>query len=174
MNTNIAYKILHITFAGLLITGCASSDVNPTQPNVANGYADIYAEPAGEIYWHVDRASDSNSSFRAIYSKLELPSRGILRLELPPGTQRLRITIQNLAQEKPLEVAVPIAAAKITPIEVRRAPTRESYVRDVEDRTRHGGRRRVVTDKPNQLYELSSTVHDSVPYEPKEKMSYAR
>ena len=39
----------------LLAAGCATPEGNPSAPRANKGYADFYPEPAGEVWWRIER-----------------------------------------------------------------------------------------------------------------------
>jgi hypothetical protein len=156
------------------MAGCVTSEVNPPAPKANKGYADFYAEPAGEICWRIEERDDRTTQFKQLYSKFSPPEHGIVRLELPPGHHRFQITFLNLATEGPVEAEVDIVAEKICPVAVRRESGGETYVRTVEDKARHGGRRREVTDDQQQIYRLLPIPQPTQGYETKDKMRYTQ
>jgi len=167
---------LGVTAAVLLLgtAGCATPEANPPTPKTNKGYADFYAEPAGEICWRIEERDDRTAQFKQLYSKFSPPEHGIVRLELPPGHHRFQITFLNMATEGPVETDVDIVAEKICPVAVRRESGGETYVRTVEDKARHGGRRREVTDDQQKIYRLLPTPQPAQGYQTKDKMPYAQ
>src|SRR5262245_10610802 len=129
----------------LVLSGCATPEANPPAPSAKKGYADFYADPSRDIYWKIEQWDPRASKFKSFYSKFGAPTNGFLRLELAPGRHRLRISFVNLSTEGPVEVDVEIVPEKITPVQVNYAVAGDTYVRSVEDKARHGGRRREVT-----------------------------
>ena len=160
---------------GLLVgLGCATPEANPPSPRAEKGYADFYADPSMDVFWKVDECDDQGTVCRVIYSEFKSPLNGFLRLELPPGQHHLRLTFLNLTTEGPVLVQVPITSQKITPVRVVRVAAGSTYVREVEDKLRHPGRRRKVTDVDTRVYKLTPEVQDAVSYQPKERMVYAQ
>jgi hypothetical protein len=158
----------------VLLAGCATPERNPSAPRTEKGYADFYPDPAREIYWEIDLWDASTSQFKSFYTKFGAPKLGFLRLELPPGRDRCRITVLNLATKGPVEVEVEIVPEKITPVRLQYEAVGETYVRSVDDKVAHGGRRREVTDYQHQIYRLSAATQLPEAYQPKQKMPYAR
>jgi hypothetical protein len=160
---------------GLLIgPGCATPEANPSRPRANRGYADFYADPAMDVFWKVDECDDRGAVSRVIYSEYKSPMNGFLRLELPPGRHHLRLTFLNLTTEGPVPVEVPITSQKITPVRVVRIGAGSTYIRDVDDKLRHPGRRRKVTDVDVRVFKLTPEVQDTASYQPKERMAYAQ
>ncbi len=157
----------------LLLAGCATPEVNPSAPRTDKGYADFYPDPAREIYWEIDLWDAQASQFKSFYSKFGAPDHGILRLELAPGRHRCRITVLNLATKGPVQAEVEIVPEKITPVRVQYEAAGDTYVRSVDDKLAHGGRRREVTDYQHQIYRLSAVAQAPEAYHPKQKMPYA-
>jgi hypothetical protein len=134
---------------------------------------DFYPDPAREIYWEIDLWDAQTSQFKPFYSRFRAPKLGFLRLELPPGRHRCRITVLNLATKGPVEVEVEIVPEKITPVQMRYEAVGDTYTRSTEDKLAHGGRRRSVTDYQQQIYRLSASAQPPEAYLAKEKMPYA-
>ena len=158
----------------LVAAGCATPEANPPAPRANRGYADFYAEPAGDVYWRIEQWDESSSQFKERYSKFAPPEHGIVRLELPPGPHRFRITFVNMAIEAPVDTEVDILPEKVSPVAVRRMSVSETYVRSVEDKVRHAGRRRDVTDDQQMIYRLVPRSQAPEPYQQKAKMRYAQ
>ena len=168
------HKLVTTGLLLLVVAGCATPEANPSVPKPNKGYCDFYSEPAGEIFWRIEQRDDQASQFKPCYSRFSPPEHGIVRLELAPGRRRFRINFLNMATEGPVEADVEIVAGKTCPVEVRRQATRETFVRSVEDKVRHGGRRREVTDDQQQIYRLLASPQPPQVYAAKEKMPYAR
>ena len=158
----------------LVAAGCATSESNPLKPRSNRGYADFYAEPAGDVYWRIDEWDQESSEFKQRYSKFGAPEHGIVRLELAPGVHRFRITFLNMATEAPVDTDVAIVPEKVSPVALRRMPVGDTYVRSVEDKVKHAGRRREVTDDQQQIYRLVPRSLTPEAYQQKAKMRYAQ
>jgi len=158
----------------LAVSGCATSESNPPAPRANRGYVDFYAEPAGDVYWRIEEWDDGSSQFKDRYSKFGPPEYGIVRLELPPGPHRFRVNVLNMATEAPADLEVQILPEKVCPVAVRRVPVSETYVRSVEDKVRHAGRRREVTDDQQMIYRLVPRSQAPEAYQQKHKMRYAQ
>jgi hypothetical protein len=167
----LCFVIASALFVGL---GCATPESNPASPRDDKGYADFYTDPPYDVYWKVQEFDGKASAPRVIYSEFKSPADGILRLALAPGTHHLRLAVLNLATEGPVEVQVPVTAQKVTPVRVRRETAGTTFVREVEDKMRHPGRRRKVTDVDNRVYKLTPEIRAAESYEPKAHMSYAQ
>jgi hypothetical protein len=158
--------------ACLLAAGCATGH-KLDQPQPGLGYLDFYLDPAYEAYWQVERWNDQKAGFKVLYSKLEAPIDGVLRLPMPPGLYRLRVNIQNLTAEGAVEVMAQTTAGRVTPVHVRRESIGSTYVRDVEDKARQPYRRRKVTDYDYHVFRLTATAEASVDFQPRDAMPYA-
>lgn len=171
--------LLILTMLGLLMPGCATRNVNPPQARAHTGYADFYAEPAGDLCWEVARFDEHAQAYKRLFSRLEPPQGGVLRLALAPGHHRLRVTFLNCVISKPAEVEVEVIDGKITPVRVTLTEAGTRSVRtqtDTRGRTEYGpyGRRTKISSEEAVLYDISAVAAPSVAYEVKEQMPYAR
>src|ERR1017187_3566951 len=80
-----------LAVVSLLVTGCASPNVNPPRARANSGYADFCADSSGESSWQVARFDDRTQGFRSVFSKFEPPPGRVLRLAFSPGHYRLRV-----------------------------------------------------------------------------------
>src|SRR5688572_6828252 len=90
----------------LLATGCATPNVNPAQAQANTGYVDFHAASTNELSWSVARFDEPRQNFQSVFSDLEPPPDGVLRLAFRPGRHRLQITFLNRVIVKPTELEV--------------------------------------------------------------------
>ena len=159
-------------------SGCATPNVNPPQARANTGYVDFHADPSGELCWEVARVDDRTQSLRILFSDLQPPPGGILRLAFAPGHYRLRVTFLNRVITQPAEVEVEVQNGKITPVCVvlTSAGTTQVETKEVSRggtvRGRYGQRTRLGSDEA-VMYGLSAVADLPVPYRVKENMSDA-
>jgi len=174
------HRLLCLCFlllAPWLLSGCATPDVNPSQARAHTGYVDFHADAANELYWQVERYDDRAQSFKTIYSELDPPAGGFLRLAFAPGHHRLRVTFLNHVITKPTEVEVEVQDGKVTPVRVALTAvgTAQVETREVNyggtAKGRYGRRTRIGSDETIR-YDLSATTSPPISYQPKERMSY--
>ena len=159
------------------LPGCATQNVNPPQARANTGYADFRADPAGELYWQVERFDDRAQGFKTVFSELEPPTGGFLRLAFAPGHHRLRVTFLNRVIAQPAEVEVEVQDGKITPVRVvlTSVGTTQVETREVSRGGTvrgHYGRRTKISSDETVMYGISAVADPPVPYQLKEKMSY--
>ncbi|MGD0350222.1 MAG: hypothetical protein ABSB84_07915 [Verrucomicrobiota bacterium] len=171
--------LLLFALLALGASGCATQNVNPPQPRANTGYVDFHADPSAELCWDVARFDDRTQSFKSVFSDLEPPSDGVLRLAFAPGHHRLRITFLNRVIAKPAEVEVEVQDGKITPVRITLTAAGTVLVesRDVS----HGGtakgrygRRTKYGSEETAINSLSAAAAPPVAYQVKERMPYAR
>ena len=174
--------ILLVTLLAALslgVVGCGTRDVNPPQARANIGYVDFYATPAEDLYWQVKRISAPGKRDEIVFSKLQSPAGGILRLSFMPGHHHLKVRILNRVIAEPLEIEVEVAEGKITPVCVTLTPAGTTYVETRQEsyggtaKGRVGQRVKYGTDETIR-YDLTANVEAPRDYQPKERMSYAR
>ena len=85
----------------LSVPGCATRSANPSQARANTGYMDFHADSPDELGWDVARFDDAAQSFKSVFSELEPPAGGVLRLAFPPGHYRVRVTFLNRVVSEP-------------------------------------------------------------------------
>ena len=105
-------------------------------------------------------------------------SKGILRLELPPGHHRLRVRFMNVFIREPALVEVDVVEGKIIPVEVvlKSAGTADVQRKEVRfGSTASGryGRSAKYTSSEQGMYEASARALPPLPYAVQERMPYA-
>jgi hypothetical protein len=171
-------RLLMLAAVGLFVTGCASPNVNPPQARANTGYVDFHADSASELCWQVERFEDRSQSFQRVFSELEPPLGGVLRLAFAPGHHRLRVTFLNRVITQPAEVEVEVQDGKITPVRVTLTAAGVALVR-TERENRGGtakgryGRRTTIGSDETVMYAISAVADTPVAYQLKERMSYA-
>lgn len=81
-------RMIMITLAALMLTGCAGSDDGPAPERLV---------PAAEIY------SDLDSAYSAEYTKFTLPERSLLNIAPPEGVYELELEAINKTEDKEWE-----------------------------------------------------------------------
>jgi len=163
----------------LSISGCATPNVNPSQPLASTGYADFHPAEPEELWWEVSRFDESSQSYQKLFSELTPPKGGFLRLALAPGRHRMRITFLNHAIAKPAEMDVEIQDGKITPVRVALTEAGTGSVRTVDQNAggsatgRYRRRIRIGSDE-SAMYSPLAVAQPPVAYQRKEQMPYAR
>lgn len=176
---NAAGSLRVFLIFGLLLGGCASRNVNPTKAKANTGYVDFQADSSSDLSWDVARFDERSQTFRSIFSEVEPPQHGVLRLALPPGHCRLRVTFLNRVIAEPAEIEVEVQDGKITPVRVTLTAAGASQVR-TEEESRGGrargsyGRRTKVGSVEMAMYNVSAVAAPPVAYRPKERISDAR
>jgi hypothetical protein len=163
---------------GLVLVGCATSDVNPPEAGTKVGYVDVYSDSSTDLSWEVERSNDGSGSFRRFYVDTRPPSDGILRLALAPGAYRLRISCVNRANTGPVVVGAGVEEGKVTPITITLTERGTGLVERKEaslGATAYGryGRRTRVRNSEQALYEVSADAGQPIAYNSKEEMPYA-
>ena len=176
---NAAGSLQAFLIFGLLLGGCATGNVNPTKAKANTGYVDFHADSSSDLSWDVARFDERSQTFDSIFSELEPPQHGALRLAFPPGHCRLRVIFLNRVIAKPAEIDVEVQDGKITPVRVTLTAAGVSQVR-TEQESRGGtakgryGRRIKVGSAETAMYSVSAVVDPPVAYRPKERMPDAR
>ena len=173
MEKNATIKCL-LTFAAaaLLISGCASPNVNPLHPRANTGYVDFHADSSPDLAWEVACFDEGTQAFQKVFSDLTPPAGGVLRLAFAPGHHRLRITFINRVISSPAEIEVEVQDGKITPV---RVTLTESGTAQVDRKTqnvgssvlgRYGMRTKIVSGK-TPMYVVAAVADAPVAYQPK-------
>jgi len=171
--------LLLFALLALGVPGCATQNVNPPQARPNTGYVDFHADPADGLSWEVARFDDRAQSFKSVFSELDPPPDGVLRLAFAPGRHRLQVTFLNRVITQPAEVDVQVQDGKITPVNVMLTVAGTAFVQTKETSrggTAHGryGRRTKIGSDETTMYGISATADPPVAYQIKERMPYAR
>ena len=170
--------LLTLTATALLVLSCATRNINPAQARANTGYVDLHAVPAGELCWQVACFDDRKQAFQPVFSELEPPAGGILRLACSPGHHRLRVTFMNRVIVNPVEFEVEVQDGKITPVRVTLTAAGTAFVQTKETspggtaKGRYGRRTKISSDETT-TYGLSTVAEPPVTYQLKEQMPYA-
>jgi hypothetical protein len=170
--------LLTLTAFALWVAGCASPNVNPPQARANTGYVDFHADPSAGLSWEVARFDDRTQSFRSAFSELEPPPGGALRLAFAPGHYRMRVTFLNRIVREPTLVEVEVKDGMITPVRVTLTEVGAAFVRTKEvsrGSTAYGryGRRTKIGSDETVMYGISAVAGAPMPYQVKERTSYA-
>ena len=170
--------LLLFALLALWTSGCATQNVNPLQARANTGYVDFHAEPTGELSWEVARFDDRTQNLRILFSDLQPPPGGILRLAFAPGHYRLRVTFLNRIISQPAEVEVEVKDGKITPVQGALIPDGTALVERREQRVgptvrgRYRSNIKLSSDE-STLYRISAGADAPMPYQAKERTAYA-
>src|SRR5262245_32765192 len=96
---------------GLLAAGCGSRSVNSRATSPPTGCLDFYT--AAALSWHI-QILDEPPRPVTCFSSLTPVSSGMVRLTLPPGRHRCRITFLNRAVVEPGEVEAEVREGMVT------------------------------------------------------------
>jgi hypothetical protein len=173
MEKNATIKCL-LTFAAaaLLVSGCASPNVNPLHARANTGYVDFHADASPDLSWEVARFDEGTQAFHKVFSELDPPAGGFLRLAFAPGRHRLRITFLNRVISSPAEIEVEVQDGKITPVHVTLT---ESGTALVDRKTqnvgssvlgRHGMRTKLISGT-TPMYVVAAVADAPAAYQPK-------
>src|SRR5262249_54928634 len=133
--------------------GCASPNVNPPVPKAHTGYVDVFVSPPEALAWEVRMYGATTNKFKTLYFDVRPVEGGVLRLALPPGHHRLRVTCVNRVVFHPAEFEVEVQAGKITPLRVTLTEAGIALVRTKEQSTgstaygRFGRRTKIGSDE---------------------------
>jgi hypothetical protein len=161
----------------LLACGCASTNVNPAKPRVNTAYLDFYTAEDSDLAWDVRRFDSGANDFKILYREYEPLAEKILRVAVPPGRQKLRITFLNRVISQPAEIELEAVVGSITPIEVKLIEAGATSVRTEEYRTGgtargRYGRAKNIGSYESQMYKVSAQAQPPQSYQPKEQMPY--
>jgi hypothetical protein len=176
-NTTIN-SLLTLVAAALLLSGCAGPNVNPAKPRANTGYVDFHADSTNSLSWDVACFDDRAQVFQSVFSDLNPPPDGVLRLAFAPGRQRLRITFLNQVVTEPTEVEVEVLDGKITSVRVTLTATSTALVdRKMQSvggtaRGNYGLRSKIRSDE-TVMYGITAVADPPVAYQLKERMPYA-
>jgi hypothetical protein len=171
--------LLLFALLALWASGCATQNVNPPQARANTGYVDFHADSSGELSWDVARFDDRTQSFKSVFSELDPPPDGVLRLAFAPGHYRLRVTFLNRVITQPAEIEVEVQDGKITPVRVTLTNAGVALV-ETRETSRSGtaygryGRRTKIGSDETAMYGISAVAAPPVAYQIKERMPYAR
>jgi hypothetical protein len=166
-----------IASLALLGSGCASPDVNPPKPRAGMGYVDFYADVDGGIAWDVQRFNDAAGRYREVFSDVEVPDGGVLRLAFAPGVHKLRVTCLDNVIQAPAEISVTVLDGQVIPVEVSLIPIGAAQVKSESKQigqTYLGPARRHTNYDYSKTAICNMTAEAQEPqtYAPKEKMAY--
>jgi hypothetical protein len=163
-----------LLIAGLLFTGCASNDVNPSRPKSSTGYVDFYAAGGEDLHWEVIDATNN----KKLFSEYEPVEGGVLRLALPPGRHTLQVQFRNRVVLESEAKEIELRDGMVTPVRVRMEDAGTINVRERKAQwgDSFSGRRGRVTkiSTPESLaFHVFLEPASPVPYQTKAQMPYA-
>lgn len=168
-----------MSLLAVLLTGCATPDVNPPEPRANFGYVDFYGVLSQDLSWEVARFDETTGKYRRVYSELEPPEQGILRLAFPAGAQQLQLAFLDRAVVRPMKLELTVEAGRIVPVRVSLAETGTATVAAKQRTygpTAYGryGRRSDIEVYQTVANEIGCEIMSSMAYTPKERMPYAQ
>jgi hypothetical protein len=107
-----------VSLACLLISGCASTNVNPHAPEANMGYVDFCLVAQKDLAWEIQNFEPESQRFETVFSELDPVEGGVVRLAFAPGPQRLRVSFLNRVIIEPAIVDVIVQDARVTPIQI--------------------------------------------------------
>jgi hypothetical protein len=172
-------QMLLLAGVGLLLSGCASPNLNPPQARAHTGYVDFYAESASELNWDVARFEAGAQSYKTVFSELKAPPGGVLRLAFSPGHYRLRVTFLNRVVREPALVEVEVKDGMVTPVRVVLIADGATQIQTKEEqrgKTFNGrtGRSTKFGSEESTAYMISAEASAPKPYQVKDLTPYAR
>lgn len=161
----------------LLGSGCASPNVNPPKARAGTGYVDFFADVDGGVSWDVQSFDEASGRFKEVFSDVEVPDGGILRLAFAPGAHRLRVSCLDNVIRTPADVSVTVTDGQVVPVEVTLVPVGAVQVQSESKqvgKTYLGARRRHTNYdySKTQIYNVIAEPQDPLAYQPKQKMLY--
>jgi hypothetical protein len=164
-----------LLMAGLLTTGCASSNINPPTAKPNTGYVDFFVEERDDLHWQVKDVSRNQK----LFYEFEPIEGGVLRLALAPGRHTLQVRFLNLVVLDPQANAIEVRDGMITPVLVTLEDAGTVHVREKEEQwtASYSGRRgRVtkITTPESDAYRVVLQPAAPVPYKMKNEMPYAK
>jgi hypothetical protein len=166
------YCLLTLTVIALLVQGCASPNANPAQARANTGYVDFRSDSSPDLSWEVARFDEGTQSFQKVFSDLNPPTGGVLRLAFAPGRHRLRITFLNRVISSPAEIEVEVQDGKITPVHVTLTATGTALIDRKTQNVgstamgRYGLRTKIVSDT-TVMYGAAAVADVPMAYQPK-------
>src|ERR1043166_2504438 len=164
--------------AAWLAVGCASPNVNPAAPRAKTGFVDFYTDPGDTLAWDVRRFETAANQFKTLFSELNPPEDGILRLAFEPGHQRFRVSFLNRVIAEPAVGDVEVQDGRVTPVHVTLTGSGVTSVQTKE--TGRGGtaagryqRRTKIESNETKMYRLTAVSQEPRPYQLKQRMPYA-
>lgn len=146
-------------------------------PAANKAYVDFYAKDPAALAWNIQRLDAAANRFEELFRESAPRPENILRLALPPGNHRLRVSFLNRIVAEPALLEVVAVAGQITPVVVEFKAAGTTLVRTEETRrgpTYRGrlGRATTVGSVENHLYRVQAVVQPLRPYQRKELMPY--
>ena len=164
--------LLTLAAAALLFSSCASPNDNPPQARANTGYVDFHADSSPGLSWEVARFDEGTQAFQKVFSDMNPPTGGVLRLAFAPGRHRLRITFLNRVISQPAEMEVEVQDGKITPVHVTLTAAGTALVDRKTQNVgstamgRYGLRTKIVSDT-TVMYAVAAVADAPVAYQPR-------
>lgn len=171
--------LLALAVLALCVAGCATGNVNPSRAHGDTGYVDFYTGGTNDLNWQVARFDDRAQGFVVIFSELNPPDGGFLRLAFAPGQYRLQVTFLNRIVSEPGQVELEVKDGMITPVRVALVAAGTTQVQSKEMRLGktikgYSGRKNEISTDESDTFQISAVADAPVPYQPKERTAYVR
>jgi len=157
-----------------LLQGCASPNVNPSNPKPGMGYVDFYAtEP---LSWQIEELGAGTGEARKVFD--DYTPLSILRVALLPGHHRLEVNLLNRITAEPTVAEVVVQDGMVTPVRISLVEMGETLVETRSIRVqgtyygRYGRATRLRNEEAN-IYRIVAEPQPSVGYKVKSLMPYA-
>ena len=165
-----------LLLAGLVFSGCSTSNPNPGHPHANTGYVDFYTDSNLELSWQVKAFEKESDELKTVFSQFDPVEGSVLRLAASPGRQRYQVWIVNRVTEGPVFVDVPVENGKVTPVHVTLTPSGTTSVNrkvyGFRPSAKGYGRGTKIVTSGEDVFRLGLTAEPAKPYQTKERMQY--
>jgi hypothetical protein len=164
--------LLMLTLLAGVASGCATGHVNPLAARPGRGYVDFRTDPGDALAFHVSRFDAGKQAWQQVFSDLNPPANGVLRLACPSGPYLFQVTFLNRVILQPLQVQVEVIDGLVTPVSITLIPNGTMTV-DQKEAVRLGatvkrtqGQRSAYNGGQFTAYQLEATVKAPETYHP--------
>ena len=155
-----------------LATGCATSQVGARSVRPGVGYVDFQSDSTDDLAWQVSRFNGDKQAWQPVFSDLNPPANGVLRLVCAPGPYEFQVTFLNRVILQPALVQVEVVDGLTTPVRIALIPNGTVTV-DQKQAVRLGttvkslqGRRSQYNGDQFTAWQLEATVQAPLTYHP--------
>ena len=155
-----------------LATGCATSQVGARSVRPGVGYVDFQSDSTDDLAWQVSRFNGDKQAWQPVFSDLNPPANGVLRLVCAPGPYEFQVTFLNRVILQPVIVPVEVVDGLTTPVSIALNPTGTMTV-DQKQALRLGstvkgtqGQRSKYNGDQSTAYQLEATVQAPITFHP--------